>query len=89
MPTLESRQTTPYFALDAGPIRIIGIDTGVGGPHVGASFVQVDLLLGERAVGMEPRMEPSRRKDPHSRASPSSSRRAVYGAGGGKQNVDA
>jgi calcineurin-like phosphoesterase family protein len=28
----ESRQKTPYWAIDAGPLRIIGIDTGVGGP---------------------------------------------------------
>jgi Calcineurin-like phosphoesterase len=28
----DSGQVTPYWALDVGPLRIVGIDTGVGGP---------------------------------------------------------
>src|SRR5207248_3024703 len=30
-PAQQARQPAPYFAIDAGPVRLVGIDTGITG----------------------------------------------------------
>src|SRR5207244_3007203 len=30
-PEQQARQPAPYFAIDAGPVRLVGIDTGIAG----------------------------------------------------------